>query len=143
MCLGAAGTCLEGNKGIVAIVVAGEETLETSLLHLVFQGLVQALGLVQREAVVLHQFIHIQPVACRARHAAGGGVGLLQKACLGEHGHFIADGGGGEIHLRHLGDGLGAHRLRRADIQLHDAAQNFLFPVGQFHKGLLLFVSTL
>ena len=92
-------------------------------------GLVEALGLVNGEPVVLHQLVDIQTVAGRGGDAPRGSVGLLQKTQAGELRHLIAHGGRGEVHIRHGGDGFGADGLGRADIAVHDGAQDFLFSV--------------
>ena len=61
-------------------------------------------------------------------------MGLLQIAKRGQLCHFVADGGGGILHIGQLRNGLGAHGLSGTDIQVYDAAQNFFLALGQFHK---------
>ena len=101
------------------------------LLHLQVQRLVDPLGLLDGQLMLAHQLIDVQPVAHRGGHPPGGGVGLLQIPHLGEVGHLIANGG--DVQAGLLGHGLGAHRLRRDDVDLHDGPQDPLFPVGQLH----------
>ena len=91
------------------------------------QGLVDALGLLEGELVLLHQLVDIEPVALGRRDAPGGGVGLFQQAHRLQIRHFVADGGGGYLHIDGGGDGLGTHRLRRLDVALDDGAENPFF----------------
>ena len=64
------------------------------LRHLAMQGFVDALGLLNGEFVLLHQFIDVDPVAGRRGDTSGGGVGLLQQAQLFQARQFVAHGGG-------------------------------------------------
>ena len=78
------------------------------LLHTRFHGLIDALRLVDGEAVILHQTVDVEAVARGARDAPGRRVRLLQKAERRQLGHFVADGRRGEVHIRQRGDRLGA-----------------------------------
>ena len=102
-------------------------------LHFFFNGVVDGFGFVDTQAVVHHQFIHIQPVACGGGNPSGAGMGLLQITHGGQLRHFVADGCGGVLHVGKLGDGLGAHRLGGADIKVDYGSQDLLFPFAQFH----------
>ena len=103
------------------------------LLHFQLHGVFQVLGLIHAELVALHQLIHIQPVSCRGGNPPGGGVGLLQKAHGGEVRQLIANGGGGVVHAGHGRNGLGAHRLCGANIEVHHRLQDLFLPLSQFH----------
>ena len=61
------------------------------LLHPQLHGLIHALGLIDGEAVVLHQLVDIEPVTSGRRNAPGGGMGLLQIAHGGQIRHLVAD----------------------------------------------------
>ena len=80
-------------------------------------------------ARLFHQLVDVQPVSGGRRDASGGGVRLLQISERRQLRHLVADGRGGKIHVRHLRNGLGRHRLRRADVKIHDRTQDLLFPV--------------
>ena len=99
------------------------------LLHFQLHRLIDRLRFIGRQAVVLHQLVDVQPVPGRRRDASGGGVRLLQISERRQLCHLVADGRGGKIHVRHLRNGLGRHRLRRADVKIHDRTQDLLFPV--------------
>ena len=103
------------------------------LLHLELHRLVDGLGLVGGQAVVLHQLVDVQPVSGRGRDPSGRGVRLLEIAERGEVRHFVADRCGGKVHVRHLRDRLGRDRFRRADIKIYDRPQDLLFPIGKLH----------
>ena len=109
----------------------GDHVVE--LLHLAFHGLIDRARLVDGQAVILHQLVHIKPVSRRARYAPGGGMRLLEQAKACQLGHLIADGRGGEVHAGHLRDGFRAHRLRGADVFIHDCTQDLFLPFRQFH----------
>ena len=49
---GAAGACLEGDQGIVAVVLTGEERFKTRLLHLLLQVFIAGLQLVEHRLVI-------------------------------------------------------------------------------------------
>ena len=109
-------------------------------LHFQFQRLVQTLGLIHAQPIILHQLIHIQPVAGRGGDASGRGVGLLQQAHLGQVRHLVADGGGTAVNAGHGGQSLGADRLSGLDIMIHDGAEDFFLSLRQFHgKSPLMF----
>ena len=100
-------------------------------LHLHVEGAVDALGLLHGQLVVVHQLVDIEPIAFGGGDAPRGGVGLFQIAHGGKLRHLVADGGGGDIQVRGLGDGLGTHRFGVLNEALHDGAEYFLFSLGQ------------
>ena len=89
--------------------------------------------LLPAQGPALHQLVDIQPVALGGGDPSGGGVGLFQIAHLRQVRQLVADGGGTDLAGHSLGDGLGAHRLRRRHIFLHHDLQYLFFSIGQFH----------
>ena len=112
------------------------------LLHLFFDGGVDRPCFIHAQAVIHHQLIHIQPVACRRGDTACAGVRLFQIAHSGQLCHFIANGGRGILHIGKFRDGLGAYRLGGTDIQVHNALQDLFLSFGQLHKPPPLCFST-
>ena len=111
------------------------------LLHTRFHGLIDALRLVDGEAVILHQTVDVEAVARGARDAPGRRVRLLQKAERRQLGHFVADSRRGEIHVRQRGDRLGADRLCAADVEVDNGLQDLLFALRKLHGfDLLVFL---
>ena len=104
------------------------------LIHLFLNGIVDGFGFIHAEAVVHHQFIHIHPVTGSGGNPPGAGVGLFQVAHSGEVSHFVANGGGGIVHVGKLCDCLGANGLGGADIKVNHAAQNLFLSFRQFHE---------
>ena len=89
------------------------------LRHLPGEGAADALGLRLRQRTALHELVDIEPIALGGGNPAGGGVGLLQIAHLHQIRQLVADGGGADPAGHLLGNGLGAHRLRRGHIAVH------------------------
>ena len=104
------------------------------LLHFQVQRVVDTLGLLHGELVLTHELIDVEPVAHGGGDPSGGGVGLFQITHLGQIGHLISYGGGGDVQSRLLGHGLGTYRLGGGDVDLYDGPQNTLFPIGQLHS---------
>ena len=109
-------------------------------LHLFIDGAVDGFCLIHTQPVFQHQLIYIEPIAGSGGNPSGAGMGLLQITHAGQVCHLVADGSGGILHIGKSGDGLGAHRLCRPDIQVNDGSQDLLFPLGQFHCEFLLFL---
>ncbi len=82
---------------------------------------------------MLHQFVDVQPIALGGGDPPGGGVRLLQIAHFRQIRQLIANGGRADLSGHPLGNGLGAHRLRRRHIFFHDDLQYLLFSIGHFH----------
>ena len=72
---GAAGACLEGDQGIVAVVLTGEERFKTRLLHLLLQVFIAGLQLVEHRLVIflnghLADGHHVVPLGDPYGHSA-------------------------------------------------------------------------
>ena len=104
-------------------------------LHLQLERLVDALRFVNGELLALHQLVDVQAIASGGRDPAGRGMGLLQIAQLHQIRQLVADGGGGDLRAHLGGDGLGANRLRGADVVLDHDLQYLFLSACQFHRA--------
>jgi hypothetical protein len=77
------------------------------------------------------QLVDEQPVALVGRDPAGAGVRVGDVALVLEGCHVVADGGRADPEAVPLGEGLGAHRLRRRHEVLDDRAQDLELAVVQ------------
>ena len=109
------------------------------LPHLQVKRLIEPPGLLDRQAVIVHQLVDIDAVALGGGDPPCGGMGLLQQAQLLQVRHLVADSGRGDVQAGRGGHGLGAHRLRRLDIVFDDGAEDFFLPVAQVHTALTFF----
>ena len=125
--------------------VAGELTGELSgvahqlveLLHLFAQPGVDRLGLLNGDSLPLHELVYVEPVALRRGDAPRARVRLLQIAERRELGELVADRGAAAPEPGDLRDRLGADRLRRADVFIHNSREYFLFSLADLHGGFL------
>ena len=124
---------------------AGELTGELSgvahqlveLLHLFAQPGVDRLGLLNGDSLPLHELVYIEPVALRRGDAPRARVRLLQIAERRELGELVADRGAAAPEPGDLRDRLGADRLCRADVFIHNSREYFLFSLADLHGGFL------
>jgi len=125
--------------------VAGELTGELSgvahqlveLLHLFAQPGIDRLGLLNGDSLPLHELVYVEPVALRRGDAPRARVRLLQIAERRELGELVADRGAAAPEPGDLRDRLGADRLRRADVFIHNSREYFLFSLADLHGGFL------
>ena len=103
--------------------------------HFVLQCFVDLLRFRLGDLAPLHQLVDIQPVALGGRHAAGGGVRLLEVAQIGQLGKLIAHGGGGNAPAHLLRDGLRADRLGGGNVILDHTLEYLLFACAQLHAS--------
>ena len=125
--------------------IAGELTGKLSgvahelvkLLHLLAQPGVDRLGLLNGETLPLHELVHVEPVALRRGYTPCTRVRLLQIAERRELGELVADRGAAAPETGDLCDRLGADRLCRADVFIHNSREYFLFSLADLHGGFL------
>ena len=100
---------------------AGEHVIQID--RLAEEGL-DRLALTGGERTQVGELVDEDPVALVGRHPAGRGVGSRDQLLLFELRHVVADRGRRDAERMPLDDGLGAHRLARRHVVLHDDAQH-------------------
>ena len=146
---GFSGPLGQGKGGILGQLGDDLPRLRHHLVHFPdfeVESFVDLLGLLHGQPVLLHEFVHIQPVSLGRGNPSGGGMGLFQVTQGLQLRHLIADGGGGDLQAGADHNGFGAHRFGGLYVVFYHRAKDLFFALRQFHSqasfGLFYHFST-
>src|SRR2546426_9705808 len=89
-----------------------------------------------RQVRLARQLLDVVAVRLSARYSPGGSMRLLEKACVGQVGHDIADGGGTQSLTIATRQGARSYRLPRGLGGLPHRRQDLTFAVADWLGGL-------
>src|SRR5438477_8043323 len=89
-----------------------------------------------RQVRLARQLLDVVAVRLSARYSPGGSMRLLEKACVGQVGHDIADGRGTQSLTIATRQGARSYRLARGYEGFHDRRKNLTFAFADWLAGL-------